>query len=188
MEFASKKSFGPLTFFFYFLLGITSLMEAHSYDVVKRLSLLQDRMKTYQRLDPYERDFYVDMRGTLNTKLFKLLEEVKAVNALTALSFIQNNNGTEQAFGASIATGFPLPKFKLLRVRFSPSLQYEGLVGINMGFSDMVFHFYNFGETSLGPKLNFRYKKRYVGFLKFHLNFKSDLKLIKTTSDLATMV
>ena len=47
-------------------------------------------------------------------------------------------------------------------------------------FSDQLDHlilirftndFYNFGETSLGPKLNFRYKKRYVGFLKFHLKF-----------------
>jgi len=186
MEFASKKSLGPLALIFSLLMVFSPLQQAKSYDATKRLSLFQDRMKAYQLLDPYNRDFYFDLRGTLNTTLFNLIKEVKAVNSLaSANAFIQSNNGTEQGFGGHVSTGVPLPKFKLFRIRFSPVLQYMGLIGVNMGFSDMTFHFYNFGETSLGPKLSFRYKKRYTGFFKFHFNFKSDLKIIKSATDLA---
>ena len=178
-----------LVLFVFSLMALGSLQQAKSYDVMKRFSLVNDRIKTYRSLDVYNKGFYFDLNLSLNTTLMNLVKEVKGVSDIaSANNFIQNNNGTEQGFGTYTATGLKLPKFKLFRVRFTPILQFEGGVGTNMGFSDMVFHFYNFGESYLGSKLLFRSKKRFVGHIKLHTNFKTDLEIIKSVNDLANGV
>ena len=185
----NRRSQRLLAVFLISLIGLNPFQSAKSYDVLKRFSLINDRMKTYRSLDVYNKGFYYDLNLSLNTTLMNLVSEVKGVNSnAEALTFIQNNNGTEQGFSAYTGTGLKLAKFKLFRVRFTPILQFDGSVGTNMGFSDMIFYFYNFGDSYLASKLLFRYKKRFVGHLRLYTNFRTDLKIIKGVSELANGV
>jgi len=188
MELTPRLNLRLLTIFFFSLIALNPFHQAKSYDVVKRFSLINDRIKTYRALDAYNKGFYFDLNLRLNTTLFDLLKEVKGLGPANALAFIQNNNGTEQGFGGYTAMGLKLPKFKLFRTRFTPILQFEGGVGTNMGFSDMVFHFYNFANSNLGTKLLFRYKKRIVGHVRLYTDFKTDVKISKGQNDFANGV
>ena len=190
MELAFNKNTRFLVSLFFLLTSLFSIQNARSYDPVKRLSLFKDRLKMNKLSDSKSRDFYFETGGVLNTSVLSLAKSVgelgttlekekddEVAQGVAILKFLSDNNGTEQGGGVNTDLGFPLPKFKLFRVKFSPNFEYNANYQVNIGFVNNVFYFYNHLETGLGPKLHFRYRKRYIGFLKFHSTFKTDLNI-----------
>ena len=208
MELAFNKNTRFLVSLFCLLTFLFSIQNARSYDPIKRLSLFKDKLKMNKLSDSKSRDFYFETGGVLNTSVLDLAKSVETLGESIAElqekidatsdsfkpilqgeqlneieKFLENNDGTEQGGGGHIEVGFPLPNFKLFGVKFSPNLEYNGNYLVKVGFVNEVFYFYNYLETGLGSKLRFRHKKRYIGFLKFHSTFKTDLKIEKNAAD-----
>jgi hypothetical protein len=216
-----------------FLLFFSFIGKA-SYNVTKRYSLLQDRLKTQDILVPFGRNVYADFRGTINTSIFSMINDAKGVTDLTsANSFISRNNGTEQGGSFSWDSGTPLPRFKLFGMRFYPQLGFHGSGGVALGFQEAeltrdtilaiipsqfhaslpsgvptkgqdlgtwsgigalssyklpentMFHFYGQFESNISALLEFSYRKRYYGHLKFYTLVRQDTKLIRGIEDLS---
>jgi hypothetical protein len=125
-----------------FLLSFFLTSQVLSYDVVKRIKTVDDRLKTHDMMNPIGHDFHFDLRVGANTNLIDVIDDAdKAANApgdldaklAEATTFLRANDKTEQHLNAKAGLGFPLPSFSLFGINFKPGVRANWNIAAQLG-------------------------------------------------------
>lgn len=119
-----------------------SAQSAHSYDVVDRFKLIDDKLKTEEMLNPIGHDFFLDIGASLNKNATDFVKDVsdaskfqgtdmqKVENAQTVLA---KYDKTEQTLKIRAAFGFPIFSFSAWDLKVRPNVRAFVNGGANIG-------------------------------------------------------
>ena len=137
------KNVKILTKVLFLLMGVVLIAEVQGeeYDVTKRFKLNEDRIRTYEMLNPLGHDFVFDLTGLLNQDVFDVIDDGEAINdsgsdsdkLAAAREFLTKYDKTEQNVRATLKLGAPLPSFSLFNAKIKPSLRVDASIGVLMG-------------------------------------------------------
>lgn len=119
-----------------------NLTAVHSYDVVDRYKIIDDKLKTEAMLRPIGHDFFLDIGASMNKNLTDVIKDVKdaskgkgtdAEKLAEANRVLAKYDQTEQTLKVNIALGVPLPSFSAWDVKFKPNFRVNADIGANLG-------------------------------------------------------
>lgn len=121
------------------LISVSAFAE-DDYDVVKRFTILEDKFKTHEMLNPYKHDFLLDASVYANKNLVTFMDDVSEIEDAPddeqydkAVEILSEYDKTEQTVRLNTQIGIPLPTFHAFGIKFVPDLRLGVSGGINMG-------------------------------------------------------
>lgn len=128
----------------FLLMGVVLIAEVQAeddYDVTKRFKLNEDRVRTYEMLNPLGHDFVFGVTGLLNQDVFDVIDDGEAISDSgneteqleAAREFLTKYDKTEQNVRATLQLGAPLPSFSLFGAKVKPNIRINASVGVLMG-------------------------------------------------------
>lgn len=120
-----------------------SAQTAHSYDVVDRFKLIDDKLKTEEMLNPIGHDFFLDIGASLNKNATDFVDDVKkaadypntdpTAKINNAQNVLLKYDKTEQTVKVRAGFGFPLFSFSAWDLKVQPNVRAFVNAGANIG-------------------------------------------------------
>lgn len=115
------------------------------YNVVNRLKLLEDKLKTEDMMRPFGHDFLIDVNAAANKNITEFVDDAGDIADLkgtdsekidNAITILDKYIDTEQTARLGVNLGIPLPSFTAWGVDFVPDFRVNVGLGVNLAIRE----------------------------------------------------